>query len=62
MTRKRRLRDLGLAALVAAATAACAARGDVELPQDGDGDDAMRKSPCACEPVPFDGRGFRWLG
>ena len=47
MTRKRRLRDLP-AALVAAATAACAARGDVELPQDGDGDDAMRKSPCAC--------------
>ncbi|MBF0250763.1 MAG: hypothetical protein HQL35_09075 [Alphaproteobacteria bacterium] len=43
--------------------AACGSTRDVELPNnEGDGTDLMRKSPCACAKLDFDGRGFKWVG
>ena len=42
--------------------AACAGS-KTEMPaNDGEGTDYMRKSPCACEQLDFDGRGFQWIG
>lgn len=34
-----------------------------EMPTNqGDGTDLMRKSPCVCTQLEFDGRGYTWLG
>jgi len=44
------------------ALAACAGT-KTEMPSNpSEGTDMMRKSPCACEQLDFDGRGFTWLG
>lgn len=41
---------------------ACASK-NVEMPGNtGEGSDEMRKSPCACEELDYNGRGFEWLG
>jgi hypothetical protein len=38
----------------------CALSGEREIPANGSGTDEMKKSPCACLPVPFDGKGYTW--
>lgn len=42
--------------------AGCAAvEPDVEMPKNsGTGADEMKPSPCACEQLDYDGRGYRW--
>lgn len=42
----------------------CAALdGDVEMPtNEGAGADEMRRSPCACTQLDFDGSGYTWTG
>ncbi|GAB6051181.1 hypothetical protein JCM17960_35010 [Magnetospira thiophila] len=40
----------------------CAVTPQVEMPtNEGSGADEMRQSPCACLPLQFDGRGFKWM-
>ncbi len=42
---------------------ACVLTKNREMPANtGTGSDLMRSSPCACEPVDYDGRGFTRLG
>lgn len=43
--------------------AGCAAvEKDVEMPKNsGTGADEMKPSPCACERLDYDGRGYTWL-
>jgi len=49
-------------ALAGVLLSACAATGDVEMPNNsGSGSDRMRGSPCACAEIPFEGQGFRWV-
>lgn len=59
------MRNLKLAilALSLAVLAGCAAvEKDVEMPKNsGTGADEMKPSPCACQRLDFDGRGFTWL-
>lgn len=38
----------------------CALSGEREIPANGTGTDEMKKSPCACLSVPFDGKGYTW--
>lgn len=46
--------------LVLVVLSACKQSG-VEMPENnGSGSDLMRKSPCACQPVEFNGRGYEW--
>lgn len=35
-----------------------------EMPENNGGNaaDEMKLSPCACDPIPFNGGGFRWVG
>lgn len=40
--------------------AACAA--PREMPRNGNGTDEMKLSPCACDPIPFNSEGYRWVG
>lgn len=41
----------------------CAVSGkEVEMPKEGTGTDEMKKSPCVCEPIPFNSGGFEWVG
>ncbi|MBR9817298.1 MAG: lipoprotein [Rhodospirillales bacterium] len=43
--------------------AGCAVTGkEVEMPKEGTGTDEMKKSPCVCEPIPFNSGGFEWVG
>ena len=35
---------------------------EVEMPKEGTGTDEMKKSPCVCEPIPFNSGGFEWVG
>lgn len=37
-------------------------RSNVEMPENnGSGSDLMRPSPCACEPIDFNSRGYEWV-
>lgn len=38
----------------------CALSGEREIPKSGEGTDEMKKSPCACLQVQFDGKGYTW--
>ncbi|MCW9033502.1 MAG: hypothetical protein OQK35_03170 [Alphaproteobacteria bacterium] len=42
-------------------TGCAAVKPDVELPKNaGEGSDEMKISPCACNELDYDGRGFQW--
>lgn len=55
---------VGLISLLA--ISACSITPKKEIPQDGEGSDAMRPSPCVgapsspCAPMNYDGRGYTW--
>lgn len=49
---------LGLALLLGA----CTVTADVELPENPEGVDQMRISPCACSKIEYEGKTFKWLG
>lgn len=59
--RAKSLLTLFIVILLMAALSACAS--DTEMPHNNtDGTDKMRGSPCVCEQLEFDGRGFKWIG
>ena len=39
----------------------CAAKRELATPA-GEGADEMRRSPCVCVELDYDGKGYRWLG
>lgn len=54
---------VGLALGLALTLSGCGSREKVEMPGNtGEGSDEMRKSPCACVELDYNGRGFEWLG
>lgn len=40
---------------------ACTGMADVELPENPEGVDQMRISPCACSKIDYEGKKFKWL-
>ena len=60
----KRSRHLAIAfALIMSAliTSGCATKRELATPQ-GEGSDEMRRSPCVCVELDYDGKGYRWLG
>lgn len=58
----RALLRLALLSSLILAVAACSVKKDVELPTNSStGSDEMKSSPCACEGLDFNSRGFEWL-
>ncbi|GAB3127250.1 hypothetical protein [Novispirillum itersonii] len=54
-------KTLILTLFLAFTVSACGAvNRDTELPKNGTGSDEMKPSPCACQPIPFNSRGFDW--
>lgn len=49
-----------LAVLIALSSCSMFKPTQVEMPTDPEGSDEMRKSPCACYKLDFDGRGYVW--
>ena len=41
--------------------AGCAAKRELATPV-GEGSDEMRRSPCVCVELDYNGKGYRWLG
>ncbi|MBB4267638.1 hypothetical protein [Roseospira visakhapatnamensis] len=55
-------RTVSAIVLLALALGGCATGGAREMPQEGSGSDAMKKSPCACLPLDFNAGGYLWRG
>lgn len=34
----------------------------LEMPENDQGNHPMKPSPCACDPIPYNSEGYKWLG
>jgi hypothetical protein len=52
-------RSFAVSCLILGALSGCAV---LEMPENDQGNHPMKPSPCACDPIPYNSEGYKWLG